>query len=76
MRWELGFKDGHNGRVAILPIVDQSATNFDGQEFIGLYPTIQTSNNTDGEPTLWVRANNGRYVDLDAWLKGKDPYEH
>jgi hypothetical protein len=76
MPWELGFKDGHNGRVAILPIVDQSASNFNGQEFIGLYPTIQTSNNTDGKPTLWVRDNNGRYVELAAWLNGKDPYDH
>jgi hypothetical protein len=32
MPWELGFFDGHNGRVGILPLVATTTTDFRGQE--------------------------------------------
>jgi hypothetical protein len=76
MPWELGYKDGDNGRVAILPILDLAADNFNGQEFLGLYPYLTKQNNTEGTPTLWIVTRDGRYVDLDSWLAGHDPYRH
>ena len=35
MPWELGFKDGHNRRAAILPIQETTQTAFRGQEVFG-----------------------------------------
>jgi len=44
MPWELGYFDGINGHVAILPIMkhDLDAT-YEGQEYLGLYPYISYS---------------------------------
>lgn len=41
MPWELGYFDGHKpGEVAILPVLDKADQKFEGQEYLGLYPTI------------------------------------
>jgi hypothetical protein len=40
MPWELGYFDGHNGKVAVVPIVDGYETSFSGQEYLSLYPWI------------------------------------
>lgn len=41
MPWELGYFDGHKpGKVAILPVLDKADQKFEGQEYLGLYPTI------------------------------------
>lgn len=41
MPWELGYFDGFkNEGVAILPVLDKSDAQFDGQEYLGLYPAI------------------------------------
>jgi len=47
MPWELGFKDAHvnrhgcNGRCAILPIADRTASSFAGVEYLGLHPFVE-----------------------------------
>lgn len=42
MPWELGYFDGMRpGRVAILPIVEASDSEYTGIEFVGLYPTVE-----------------------------------
>ncbi len=39
--WELGYFDGHKGgNVFLLPIVDDDASKFIGQEYLGLYPYL------------------------------------
>ncbi|MNH75812.1 hypothetical protein D3C76_893680 [compost metagenome] len=41
MPWELGYFDGHKpGQVAILPVLDSENQRFEGQEYLGLYPTV------------------------------------
>lgn len=41
MPWELGYFDGFkNGGVAVLPVLDESDSPFEGQEYLGLYPVI------------------------------------
>ncbi|MNN67530.1 hypothetical protein D3C81_1831680 [compost metagenome] len=41
MPWELGYFDGHKpDRVAILPVMDNENQKFEGQEYLGLYPTV------------------------------------
>lgn len=41
MPWELGYFDGFkHGGVAILPVLDKSDSQFEGQEYLGLYPAV------------------------------------
>lgn len=40
MPWELGIKDGHNGKVVICPIKSQEVEEFRGQEYLGIYPYL------------------------------------
>jgi hypothetical protein len=40
MPWELGFFDGCNGHIAVLPIAKGAGESFEGQEFVGLYPYL------------------------------------
>lgn len=39
VQWELGFEDGYNGKVAIVPIV--AGVNFTGREYFEIYPDVQ-----------------------------------
>ncbi|WP_374314072.1 toll-Interleukin receptor [Dongia sp.] len=42
MPWELGYFDGHNGAVAILPIKpDGKRIDFSQEEYLGLYPKVE-----------------------------------
>ncbi|MGG7598717.1 toll/interleukin-1 receptor domain-containing protein [Pseudomonas sp. WC1] len=41
MPWELGYFDGHKpNKVAILPVLEKESQKFEGQEYLGLYPTV------------------------------------
>jgi hypothetical protein len=41
--WELGYFDGvRGGNVFVLPIVDLQATKFVGQDYLGLYPYLDS----------------------------------
>jgi hypothetical protein len=40
MPWELGFFDGHNGRVGVFPVRETDGHGFAGQEYLDLYPTV------------------------------------
>jgi hypothetical protein len=53
-RWELGYFDGFNGKVAVLPIVDgpQTGEDYRGAEFIGIYPYI-----TKAMTSIFVQEN-------------------
>ena len=75
MPWELGFMDGKKGRSAILPVasVGTSDDSYRGQEYLGIYPYITKSNDTNGRERLWVREDKRTYVAFDAWIGGKEP---
>lgn len=78
MPWELGFFDGFNGNIAILPIMKNENDSFKGQEFLGLYPYIDKSANT-----TWVNRGNApmsaigesasgqSFQSLQAWMREK-----
>ncbi len=76
MKWELGWKDGHNNRTAILPIKAERTNSWNGQQFLGLYPYV-THDTIGGlnKLALWIRHSKSCYVRFDYWLDGKDPYE-
>lgn len=43
MPWELGYFDGlKSGNVSVLPVVDYSNEDFQGQEYLSLYPKIDS----------------------------------
>jgi len=79
MPWELGYFDGLKDKVAILPIVDDRASQLDmykGQEYVSIYPYI-TINPQQGyiEEKLWVRESETKYVNFDSWLIGMKPIQ-
>jgi TIR domain len=78
MPWELGYKDGHSGRVAILPVsaTDAASDQYSGQEYLGVYPYVTKDRNKKGEDKFWVHRSETKYVVLDNWLKGEEPSEH
>lgn len=41
MCWELGWFDGENGHVAVLPVVRDQRSYYSGREFLGLYPVAE-----------------------------------
>lgn len=61
MPWELGYVDGHTGRVAIFPVVKNPSGTFRGQEYLGIYPYV------DGDrAVLWVNKPAG-YEHIRQW---------
>lgn len=57
--WELGYFDGlSNGTVAVLPLVDCSSESYRGQEYLGLYPTVDKGRYSDtGAAETFVKKN-------------------
>jgi hypothetical protein len=75
MPWELGYKDGHNNRAAILPISSQLTDAYNGQEFLGVYPYVNQDADRQGKQRLWIHRSPTRYVSFDIWLAGGEPTE-
>lgn len=78
MPWELGFKDGHSNKVAILPIAasDVTSDSYRGQEYLGLYPYVtKGTDSSSRQKKLWVHKDENAYVVFDAWLTGAAPYK-
>lgn len=68
MPWELGFKDGDNTRAAILPFSETHTSDFRGQEYLGMYPYVDTTSTI-----LWIHRNPSAYIKFDDWVKGQNP---
>lgn len=77
MPWELGFMDGHNKKAAILPISQLDTVEFSGQEYLGVYPYIDSSPamGPDARNRLWVRHSRTKYVIFEQWLQNVEPTE-
>ena len=78
MPWELGYFDGRNGNVAVLPILpDQGALDFEREEYLQLYPKADFAGlGTAGSS---IRINKAERVErstdflgLEAWATGGD----
>jgi len=68
MPWELGYKDGHNTRTAILPFSETVTSAYSGQEYLGIYPYVDQSGNE-----LFINRAPDIYVSFKAWLQGTEP---
>lgn len=56
MPWELGYFDGFRpGHIAVLPLVQTQGESFIGQEYLGLYPSVEDIG--IGTPSLGLIAN-------------------
>ena len=76
MPWELGYFDGINGNVAILPVVpDSGELDFEKEEYLQIYPKIDFLNVTS-EPRMFVNKSQklefGTYKSFDDWRSGDD----
>jgi hypothetical protein len=59
MPWELGYFDGYNGAVAVLPVTRNREASFEGQEYLGIYPYMDEAPSTGSAvEEIWV--NEGR----------------
>lgn len=65
MPWELGYKDGENGKAAILPVVDTTLQNYYGQEYLGIYPYVEVT--ILGNLAVWDKSKK-QYTDLRDWI--------
>lgn len=77
MPWELGYFDGCNGTVGVLPIVpDQGNLDFSQEEYVGLYPKIEIQktgvwvNRTAQEPVYNTDIENYRL--FNKWANGSE----
>ena len=70
MPWECGYFDGIKDKVAIVPVKKISFSNeYDGQEYLGLYPYAIREKSNNGNEMPWVHDNRHRYVSYDLWVK-------
>lgn len=76
MPWELGFKDGHNRKAAILPVSQTDSYSYVGQEYLGIYPYVSKDTIAGSAvEKLWINASNTCYILFDRWIEGQEPYE-
>jgi hypothetical protein len=67
MPWELGYFDGHNGNVAVLPIVDSESFSFHGEEYLGLYPYVDVTGST-----VYIHRDIANYKSFADWRRSSD----
>lgn len=70
MPWELGFFDGFNGRLGIVPVMRNREEIFKGEEYLSLYPYVDRMMAKGGVEKLWVNRTLNEYAPLYEWAKG------
>jgi hypothetical protein len=72
MPWELGYFDSLRPRhVWILPLVETYNSEFSGQEYLGLYPKLETMQGILGFTKV---APNGTFIPLSRAARGEGVY--
>jgi len=75
MPWELGFFDGHKpGQVAVLPVLDSENQNFQGQEYLGLYPLV-TKQLTNSVLNHYVEDRGNKWSYLKKFASGAPSWQ-
>ncbi|MBM3603254.1 MAG: TIR domain-containing protein [Alphaproteobacteria bacterium] len=69
MPWELGYFDGFNGAVVILPVT-RSGESFQGQEYLGIYPYIDEAPIQGGTTNkIWINKSSTASKQWDIWIE-------
>lgn len=69
MPWELGYFDGFNGAVAILPITRNREASFEGQEYLGMYPYMDEAPSTGSTvEEIWVNKGSTASRRWGTWI--------
>ena len=69
MPWELGYFDGFNGAVAILPVTQSQQSSYEGQEYLGIYPYLDEApaqGNTTNE--MWINRSSSASQRWTTWV--------
>ncbi|UPA24488.1 toll/interleukin-1 receptor domain-containing protein [Shinella oryzae] len=68
MPWELGYFDGFNGAVTILPVTEKGE-DFQGQEYLGIYPYIdEAPAHGSSINEIWINKNTTTSTRWAAWV--------
>lgn len=71
MPWELGYFDGFNGNVAVLPVLSYSSESYAGQEFVGLYPCVDFIRQyPTSAPEVFIRRSVNEQLEFNKWRTG------
>ena len=69
MPWELGYFDGFNGAVAILPVTRNREATFEGQEYLGIYPYMDEAPSTGSKvEEIWVNKGSTASRRWGTWI--------
>ena len=72
MPWELGYVDGMNGKVGVLPVTRSQEDTFKGEEYLNLYPYVdQALIRGTTRSVLWINQSAGLYAPLEGWIRGE-----
>ena len=76
--WELGYMSGKtNFRCAVIPLINDQE-KYQEQEYLKLYPVVdyQTESKTK-KFTFWANIfSEDKYIELNEFINGKNPYKH
>ena len=70
MPWELGYFDGHNGNVAIFPILKDRKSTFVAQEYLGIYPHRNRQSRPRRDGRGLARRSPREFIALSRWQSG------
>lgn len=69
MPWELGYFDGFNGAVAILPVTRNREASFEGQEYLGIYPYMdEAPSKGSSVEEIWVNKGSAASTRWGTWI--------
>lgn len=68
MPWELGYMDARTGKVSVAPIMDDDEEDFEGREYLGLYPYLDLTNDN-----FYIHNNSSEWVKFQGWMAGESP---
>lgn len=72
MPWELGYFDGRNGNVAIVPVLTGGQSTFRGEEFLGLYSYVDVLHPGGPGASLWLHRSASDYTRYEDWRRAAD----
>lgn len=73
MPWELGFMDGKDKPIGIVPVADRSLSSFAGEEFLSLYPYLDRAQiQGSSRSSLWINSSSTEYANFERWIRGQD----